>query len=112
MLFDNLFTSRSLLAQLKDRGVRATGKVRENRLDKCPVTERKEMAKSRRGSYEQRFDRTSDVLLVRWHDNRSARGGAFPAPRRPRRRRGGWERAPGGSFWVGIVSQKVFGILA
>ena len=60
--FDNLFTSRSLLAQLKDRGVRATGTVRENRLDKCPVTESKEMAKSRRGSYEQRFDRTSEVL--------------------------------------------------
>ncbi|KAF0303687.1 PiggyBac transposable element-derived protein 2 [Amphibalanus amphitrite] len=26
--------------------------------------------KSRRGSYEQRFDRTSEVLLVRWHDNK------------------------------------------
>ena len=70
VFFDNFFTSRTLLSRLKEQGIRATGTVRENRLDKCPVTPRKEMEKSRRGSYQQRFDRTSEVLLVRWHDNK------------------------------------------
>ena len=70
VFFDNFFTSRTLLAHLKERGIRATGTVRENRLDKCTVAQKKEMGKSRRGSYEQRFDRTSEVLLVRWHDNK------------------------------------------
>ena len=70
LFFDNLLTSRTLLADLKGRGIRATGTVRENRLDKCPVTTAKEMSKTKRGSYEQRFDRASEVLLVRWHDNK------------------------------------------
>ena len=35
-----------------------------------PVTMAKEISKTKRGSYEQRFDRTSEALLIRWHDNK------------------------------------------
>ena len=52
----NPFTSRTLLANLKGRGISATGRITENRLDKCPVTIAKEKRKTKRGSYEQRFD--------------------------------------------------------
>ena len=70
LFFDNLFTSRALLAELKGRGLRATGTVRENRLDKCPVTPLKAMTKTQRGTHEQHFDTTAEVLLVRWKDNK------------------------------------------
>ena len=70
LFFDNLFTSRTLRDELKSRGIRATGTVRENRLDNCPVSSAKELGKAKRGSYEQRFDRTSEVLLVRWNNNK------------------------------------------
>lgn len=68
--FDNLFTSRSLMETLKDRGIRATGTARENRLDKCPVTPANVISKSKRGTYEKYFDKTAEVLVVRWHDNK------------------------------------------
>ena len=70
LFFDNLFRSRTLLATLKARGLRATGTAREDRLDKCAVTPLKEMKKKKRGSHEQHFDSTDEVLLVRWKDNK------------------------------------------
>ena len=72
VFFGTYFTSRSLLSQLKSLGIRATGRVSENLLRReCPITQREEMTKSKssRGTYEQRFDESSEVLLVRWHNN-------------------------------------------
>ncbi|XP_043230325.1 piggyBac transposable element-derived protein 2-like [Amphibalanus amphitrite] len=68
VFFGNKFTSRTLLGQLKSRGIRATGVVREKRLGKCPVSTVEVMREMKRGSYEQRFDLTDQVLLIRWHD--------------------------------------------
>lgn len=69
VFFDNFFTSYELLCQLKERGFRATGTVRENRLKKCPLVSSKDMAKEPRGTYDYRFDVKSSVLAVRWKDN-------------------------------------------
>ncbi|KAH9520146.1 Ubiquilin-1 [Bulinus truncatus] len=45
LYFDNFFTGFSLMKHLKDIDVRATGTVRFNRMNKCPVTPEKEMKK-------------------------------------------------------------------
>ena len=68
--FDNLFTSRQLLITLASEGYRATGTVRENRTDKCPLTDSKTLAKKSRGSYEMMFDTSEEITAVRWNDNR------------------------------------------
>ena len=71
LFFDNFFTSRPLLSELKSKGMRATGTVRENRMEKCPLKTHKELVKEGRGAYDARFDRESEVLAVRWFDNKS-----------------------------------------
>ncbi|XP_022827111.1 piggyBac transposable element-derived protein 3-like [Spodoptera litura] len=69
VFFDNFFTSYDLLLELKSLGYRATGTVRENRTKKCPLTSTKEMKKKERASYDYRFDKNGEILLVRWKDN-------------------------------------------
>ena len=71
LFLDNFFTSRPLLSELRDKGLRTTGTVRENRMEKCPLKNHKELAKEGRGAYDARFDRESEVLAVRWFDNKS-----------------------------------------
>uniref|UniRef100_A0A336M992 CSON012399 protein n=1 Tax=Culicoides sonorensis TaxID=179676 RepID=A0A336M992_CULSO len=68
--FDNLFTTITLLQDLKTRGIQASGTIRENRIDKsCPITSSKDMKKHNRGSIEVATDKTSGVSLIRWKDN-------------------------------------------
>ncbi|XP_069670940.1 piggyBac transposable element-derived protein 3-like isoform X1 [Periplaneta americana] len=69
--FDNFFTSRDLLLHLQDLGFRATGTVRENRMDGCPLQDTKLLQKSVRGSYDYSFDINGEILFVKWNDNRS-----------------------------------------
>ncbi|KAF0308538.1 PiggyBac transposable element-derived protein 2 [Amphibalanus amphitrite] len=71
LFFDNFFTSRSLLSELRARGMQATGTVRENRMEKCPLKTQKELAKEGCGAYDARFDKETEVLAVRWFDNKS-----------------------------------------
>jgi len=50
LYFDNFFTSLPLLEQLATNSICATGTVRVNRVDKCPVMAVDEMKKQVRGS--------------------------------------------------------------
>ncbi|KAH7980826.1 hypothetical protein HPB49_019490 [Dermacentor silvarum] len=68
IFMDNFFTSHALLQELKERGFRATGTVREVRLKKCPLPDSKELASQARGSFDFMCD--GDVLAVKWNDNR------------------------------------------
>ena len=68
--FDNYFTSRDLLLHLRSIGYRATGTVRENRTDKCPLQTTKELEKMPRGSYDYAFDTSGEILFVKWNDNK------------------------------------------
>lgn len=70
VFFDNFFTSRDLLAHLTSIGFRATGTVRENRTDRCPLKDSKDMNKEKRGSFDYQFDKNAKVLMVRWKDNK------------------------------------------
>lgn len=67
VFFDNFFTSYDLLKSLKEKGLRATGTVREGRTGKCPVIPIKEMKKKERGEFDFRCD--GDVYICRWNDN-------------------------------------------
>lgn len=69
VFFDNFFTSYDLLLELRSLGYRATGTVRENRTKKCPLKSTKEMKKLDRATYDYRFDKKGEILLVRWKDN-------------------------------------------
>ena len=67
VFFDNFFTSHQLISDLKGKGIRACGTVRDNRTGKCPLLSKKEIQKKARGTYDFRSD--GEVLCVRWNDN-------------------------------------------
>ena len=67
--FDNYFTSYNLLKSLKEKGIRATGTIRENRMAKAPIMESSAMKKKQRGVFEY-FLADDDVLIVKWNDNK------------------------------------------
>lgn len=69
IFFDNYFTSVSLLCNLRAKGFRATGTLRQNRTEKCPLPTVKEMEKMNRATYESSFDTKNEILLTRWNDN-------------------------------------------
>ncbi|KAB0805128.1 hypothetical protein PPYR_02098 [Photinus pyralis] len=68
--FDNLFTSRDLLLYLQQKGFRATGTLRENRLAKCPIKDSKSLGKESRGVFDYRFDSSGEILFLKWNDNK------------------------------------------
>lgn len=69
LFFDNYFTSYDLLKTLRERGFRATGTVRDNRIKKCPLPTANAMKKKERGVFDHMYDETSCLLFVRWKDN-------------------------------------------
>ena len=69
LYFDNLFSSFELCAQLKLRNYFATSTIRDNRLQKCPITSVAEMKKKRRGSISSITDTANDLHVCRWLDN-------------------------------------------
>lgn len=68
LYFDNLFTSLALLEELKSRNINGTGTIRENRIDFCPLPQKKELKKMKRGWYDFRQSDT-DILVCAWNDN-------------------------------------------
>ncbi|XP_046674861.1 piggyBac transposable element-derived protein 3-like [Homalodisca vitripennis] len=69
LYFNNFFTSIELLGELFDLGFRASGTIRENRTQKCPLPDKKEMNKLGRGGYDYTSDLDSGIMLTRWNDN-------------------------------------------
>lgn len=67
--FDNFFTNYNLLVDLKSLGYRATGTLRKNRTKQCPLISSKDMRRKSRAEYDHRFDKTNEILMVRWKDN-------------------------------------------
>jgi len=67
--FDNFFTSLRLLQHLSTSGIKATGTVRVNRIEDCPVMAVDKVKKMARGTSDHRLDSNSNILVVRWHDN-------------------------------------------
>ncbi|GFR31520.1 piggyBac transposable element-derived protein 1 [Trichonephila clavata] len=64
--FDNFFTSFDLLKNLKERNIPATGTVRCNRMNKCPIKKDKEMKKEFRGAFDYRYDEINGIFGLVW----------------------------------------------
>ena len=69
LFFDNFFTSHDLMQKLASQSMRATGTVRENRINSATKTmiSHKELKKQGRGSFDYRCDGT--VYVSKWNDN-------------------------------------------
>lgn len=67
--FDNFFTSFDLMKNLKERNIPATGTVRCNRMNKCPIKTDKEMKKEFRGAFDYRYDEINEIFCLVWKDN-------------------------------------------
>nr|CAH7751981.1 unnamed protein product [Callosobruchus chinensis] len=70
IFFDNLFTSLPLLLELKSRGLKGTGTIRENRLPKsCPIKSADKLRKEQRGSLDFASSVNNELTVCKWHDN-------------------------------------------
>jgi len=70
IFFDNLFSSLPLLSELKSRGVKGTGTIRENRLPKnCPLVSSNEIKKQPRGNFDYATTVDNEIIVCKWHDN-------------------------------------------
>ena len=69
LYFDNFFTSYKLLSELSDKGVRATGTVRETRIANATkkIISSKDLKKEERGTFD--FCSDGKVYFAKWHDN-------------------------------------------
>ena len=69
VFFDNLFTSFPLLQRLSALGIAGTGTVRQNRLNRVPITSKKDLQKKAVPRGEMDVVYQSDQVLVAWKDN-------------------------------------------
>ena len=67
---DNLFSSLKLVKALRERGLLYVGTVRENRLKDCGLKAEKVMKKEGRGAMNSKVDVASNVVAVRWFNNK------------------------------------------
>lgn len=67
--FDNFFTSWDLLVVLRNRNIKATGTVRENRIPVSIIKTGKDLKKTERGSFEYALEREENLIICRWNDN-------------------------------------------
>ena len=67
--FDNFFTNAKLISTLHERGMFATGTVRENRMAKCPIMKKKELSQKPRGEYVSYTTKEKTIVAVGWNDN-------------------------------------------
>ncbi|KAF5925172.1 piggyBac transposable element-derived protein 1 isoform X1 [Diceros bicornis minor] len=69
LCFDSFFTSIKLVSALKKKGVRATGTIRENRTEKCPLMNVEHMKKMKKGYFDFQVEENDEIILCRWHGN-------------------------------------------
>ncbi|CAH2001880.1 unnamed protein product [Acanthoscelides obtectus] len=67
--FDNSFTSAKLIICLGKKGFGATGTVRENRTDECPLKNSTLMKKMEIGSMDVAVGENNKIAGIRWKDN-------------------------------------------
>ena len=67
--YDNFFNSVKLVITLQDKLVKATGTIRENRAEKCPLTPNDALKKQGCRKFDFKTDAKNDVLVCKWNDN-------------------------------------------
>ena len=71
--FDNFFTGFGLMRVLTERIISASGTVRINRTNKCPLSTDDNLKKQDRGFYNYRMDSNGDIFAVVWKDNNNVK---------------------------------------
>ena len=71
IVFDNFFTSMSLLTYLHEQGYAATGTLRANRLCGAPLPDIKIIEKKDRGYYRCVSEEKNKITVCRWRDNKA-----------------------------------------
>ncbi|KAK1171474.1 piggyBac transposable element-derived protein 3-like [Acipenser oxyrinchus oxyrinchus] len=70
LYFDNFFPSLYLFDVLYSQHILATGTIRANRIEQCPLKAVDAMKKEERGSFDFRREVSdSDLVICRWNDN-------------------------------------------
>ena len=69
LTFDNLFSSLCLVDKLTSLGIACTGKIRSNRVQDCPLPSVKDMQKEPCGAYNQAYDASNGLVVVKWNNN-------------------------------------------
>ncbi|XP_006902704.1 PREDICTED: piggyBac transposable element-derived protein 1 [Elephantulus edwardii] len=67
LCFDSFYTSVKLVSALKKRGLRATGAIRENKIEKNPLMNAEHMKKMKKGSFDFRVEENDEIMLCSWH---------------------------------------------
>ncbi|XP_045706653.1 LOW QUALITY PROTEIN: piggyBac transposable element-derived protein 1 [Phyllostomus hastatus] len=67
LCFDGFFTSVKLMSALRKKGLRATGAIRENRMEKCPLVNAAHMKTMKKGYFDFRVEEKEEIILCRWH---------------------------------------------
>ncbi|XP_075388696.1 piggyBac transposable element-derived protein 1 isoform X1 [Tenrec ecaudatus] len=67
LCFDSFFTSIKLISALKKKGLRATGAIRENRTEQCPLMSTGHMKRMRKGYFDFQVEEDDEIILCRWH---------------------------------------------
>lgn len=57
------------MKHLKDNNISATGTVRQNRMNNCPIKSDSEMKKEPRGTFDYCFDNKHHIFAVTWKDS-------------------------------------------
>ena len=70
IIMDNFFTSPNLLRILKVKDIAATETLRMKCIENAPLRSIKEMEKLERGASDVVTDKNSNLMLVRWKDNK------------------------------------------
>lgn len=67
--FDHFFTNYDLMVRLNKMGIYATGTIRDNRTNQCPLMDIKQMKKTEKGTFDYVFDEKNKISMCRWNDN-------------------------------------------
>ena len=68
---DNFFTNLALAKALRKKSIYFVGTFRANRLKGCQLKSEKELRKEGRGSSDSKVELLSNVIAVRWYDNKT-----------------------------------------
>ena len=68
---DNFFTSLPLIMELKKRNIFYVGTIRLPRMKNCPLLAEKDLKKKGRGVFDYLLDVDSNIIALRWFDNKS-----------------------------------------
>lgn len=67
---DNWFTSIPMFTYLKNKGIWATGVLRNDRTHHCPLQSDEDLQKEGRGAYDSAVDVKNGLLVIRWLDKK------------------------------------------